>query len=594
MNNDIDKSKRLSAAVILLSTLAVIFMPQIINLDRQKIGFTNSFLAVFIWMLIMLTLKHAALKIDWNDKRGLVLAFSLAFFFSGAMLFGTQLENEGYVNFKDWKLWISLPVFTCFFGIFAFFAFSILEDHTKQKKIFEDKTERKHKEIISFMLMFFCWFIVFLAVYPGFFVYDATDEYVQVATRNFSAHHPLLHVLLLGGCICGVHKFTGSYNSGIALYTILQMLVAAGVLTGVTAYMRKRKVPSIICNAAVLYYALFPVIVMFVMCSSTVAIFTLAFLVLLLSLLHLGQDPEHFFLSKKSIICFWASAVVMLLFRPNGIYVFVLMIPVLIVWQKKYRKKQILILAAVLSVYFGINSILAAVLNADTSENQEMLTVPIQQLARTYELDREVFSQDDIEILHEILSEDVLRQYRPKLSDPVKYYFNNEAYASDPFRYISLWARIGIKKPLTYINAWLINSYGFWYPDTVVDVYRGNSVFTFTYGDSSYFGYEVEYPGTRESKIPLLDELYRKLSLEIYKEKIPIFSMLFSPGFVFWIFAFMMIYLLYRRRYKVLIPNILVCFLYLTVIFGPTYLPRYVLIFWFAMPVFAALFAEEL
>lgn len=41
---------------------------------------------------------------------------------------------------------------------------------------------------------------------------------------------------------------------------------------------------------------------------------------------------------------------------------------------------------------------------------------------------------------------------------------------------------------------------------------RGNTVFTFTYKDNSYFGYEVEQPGVRESKIPWLDEVYRKLS----------------------------------------------------------------------------------
>ena len=44
---------------------------------------------------------------------------------------------------------------------------------------------------------------------------------------------------------------------------------------------------------------------------------------------------------------------------------------------------------------------------------------------------------------------------------------------------------------------------------------------TFTYDKNSYFGYETEAPGVRESKIPVIDELYRKLSLEIYKERIP-------------------------------------------------------------------------
>ena len=147
---------------------------------------------------------------------------------------------------------------------------------------------------------------------------------------------------------------------------------------------------------------------------------------------------------------------------------------------------------------------------------------------------------------------------------------------------------------MSYINAWLVNSYGFWYPDTVIDVYSGNTVFTFTYADSSYFGYEVEEPGFRDSKIPWLDEAYRKLALEISQEKIPIYSMLYSPGGIFWGIAFVFAYVLYRKKYDLVIPYLMVLIVWLTVLLGPTYLPRYVLIFWFGMPLFVSMLGEEL
>ena len=184
--------------------------------------------------------------------------------------------------------------------------------------------------------------------------------------------------------------------------------------------------------------------------------------------------------------------------------------------------------------------------------------------------------------------------YNPKLSDPVKIHFRNSAYEADKSKYVRLWLRIGLKKPLSYINAWLMNSYGFWYPDTVIDVYSGNTVFTFTYGESSYFGYEVEEPGYRDSKIPWLDEVYRRLALEISQEKIPIYSMLYSPGGIFWCIAFVFSYVLYRRKYHLVIPYLMVLLVWLTVILGPTYLPRYVLIFWYGLPLFAAMMLNEI
>ena len=441
--------------------------------------------------------------------------------------------------------------------------------------------------------MFLCWCPVLLAVYPGFFVYDAQEEWLQVASRTFTTHHPLIHVLLLGGIICAVHKITDSYNLGIACYMIVQMFLAAGSFTYLLAYFRKKRVSKAIRFSAMVYFAFFPVIVMFTLCSAKDTIFTLALLMLLVSMLEMGISPEAFFVSKKSMTFFVLAALTMLLFRKNGIYAFVLMIPVLLIYHKKNRKKMGALLCIILAAYLLISETLTFTLQAENTENQEILTVPIQQLARTYKFNKDVFSTEEIKILHEILPEEALALYNPKLSDPVKYRFQNAAYAADKSKYIGLWLKIGLRKPLSYVNAWLVNSYGFWYPDTIIDVYSGNTVFTFTYQDSSYFGYEVEEPGVRDSKIPWLNEAYRKLSLEIEQEKIPILSMLYSPGGMFWCFAYVFSYRFYRRKYHILLPYLLVLLIWLKVLLGPTYLPRYVLIFWFGLPLFAAVMLEE-
>lgn len=241
-----------------------------------------------------------------------------------------------------------------------------------------------------------------------------------------------------------------------------------------------------------------------------------------------------------------------------------------------------------------VNAGLKTALHADASEKQEILTVPIQQLARTYKYTPEVFDEEDTKTLHEILPEEALRMYNARLSDPVKWRFENVTFQKDKSKYAWLWIKIGLRKPLSYLNAWWMTSYGFWYPDAVVNVYQGNSVFTFTYKDSSYFGYEVEEPGARESKMPWLDEIYRRLSLEIWKEKVPVLSMLFSMGGMFWLYAFCFVYFLYKRKYQMLLPFYMIFAVWLTVILGPTYLPRYVLVFWFGLPLLVSMVLEPL
>ncbi|MCM1262408.1 MAG: DUF6020 family protein [Butyrivibrio sp.] len=585
---------------VVIATVGVFCFPQILNLEDGNLGFTNSIFAVFAWILCIYVLNSSLNGIDIHETRGWIIAGILSFLFSVAMLFGVRLDTEGSVNFKELELWIAIPILTCFFAIPIRKLWKVIGDiegrasnHAQSVKVpqFIDFI-KKHENLMIYLCLFICWIPVLLAVYPGFFVYDAQTEYLQVALRTFSTHHPLVHVLMLGGIICAVHKVTGSYNLGIACYMIVQMLIVAGTFTYLLNFLKKRKVSGRLRLASVIYYALFPVIVMYAMCSTKDTIFTAALLIVVISMLEMGIEPEGFFTSKIKMLIFVFSTLVMLLFRRNALYAFIIMTPVILIFFKKYFRKIALMIAVIFVSFFLIDETLTFVLHADDSENQEILTVPIQQLTRAYKYNKDAFEDADIATLHEILPEEALELYNPKLSDEVKYQFQNAAYEADKLKYMKLWAKIGLKKPLTYINAWLVNTYGLWYPDTVIDVYRGHNKFTFVYQDSSYFEYETEQPGVRESKLPWLDEVYRKMSLEIAKEKIPLVSMLFSPGFMFWCYSFAFSYAVYRRKYYVLPPYLMMFLVWLTMLLGPTYLVRYALILWFALPLFVAVTLE--
>ena len=70
--------------------------------------------------------------------------------------------------------------------------------------------------------------------------------------------------------------------------------------------------------------------------------------------------------------------------------------------------------------FLVVNKGFALVLHADDSENQEILTVPIQQLARVYTMEGDTLTEQQKETLFEILPEEALKRYNPKVSDPVK------------------------------------------------------------------------------------------------------------------------------------------------------------------------------
>ena len=593
----------------------VLFLPQMLLSEGRGLGFSNSFLSVAVFLLAFPAVRHAVERMlsetGAAGKVKGVLTLLLAFGFVLACTLGSRLEADGYLLLTDWRLWLSLPFLTLFFAALLERLYGLLEERmagdgvkaaggaraeeqegaaVRKAGLFSrwEKLPVGKRRLLVFLFFLIVWGIVLLAVWPGFFVYDAQEEFNQVAQRRFTTHHPLLHVLLLGGIISAGNKLFGSYNAGIACYMIFQMTVLAVCFTWVLDSLRKKGAPLWLRVAGTLYFAFFPVIQMYVLCSAKDTLYSAAMLAVILLLVRLAEEREAFFSGKKNVAALAGALCLMALMRHNGLYILILLIPAMaaLAGRKQWMRAALAGLCALI-LTLGVSAGLKTVFHAEDSENQEMLTVPIQQLARTWTLSPEVFTEEEEEVLFSFLPREALERYTPKLSDNVKISFNNAAYAQDSSAFWRLWLSIGGKAPASYLNAWLLTSYGFWYPDAVLDGYQGNTVFTFTYGESSYFGYETELPGQRHSFIPWLDALFEKMSLELFQQRVPVLSMLFSPGFLFWVYAAGIVFLLRCGRFRQAAAFLPAGLNWLTVLLGPTSLVRYVLIFWFALPVLA-------
>lgn len=617
------KGRTVLAAI--LSFGDVCALPWALSLEGGWLGYTNSILAVFLFLGLFWLVRRALDSVLSVEKRRgeisceensgeeisskekscgdasvereacgggkWLLPGLLGTLFSVCMVFGAQLDTRERVPFHSGGMWGSILILSVSAALLTRFFWDLpawtgrKEEGAWGEISPERQAGRKRLRGLFFraLVIFLLCFPVFLAVYPGFFVYDAQDELLQVVTRNFSTHHPLFHVLLLGGIIQSVYKITGSYNLGIACYTLLQMGVMSFIFAGCVEILKDRGLRRPWRMGLTLYFGLCPVLVMFSLCSAKDGLFTGMLLITVLLLQELCTCPEKY--SGARLLAPGASALFMMLLRHNGFYAFCVFAVACTVYLRNYRKKMAVFFGAVILLYLGVNAALTGIFHADASENQEILTVPISQIARVYSDQGDDLPRQEREILHRYLSEEALSRYTPRVSDGVKIHFDNQAYRADRKSFLKLWLKWGAEHPFTYLNAWFMTSYGFWYPDTVIDVYRGNTVFTFTYEDSSYFGYEVEEPGSRESRIPWLDECYRRMSLEIAQQRIPVLSMLFSPGFLFWVMAFLMGFLWDKGYRRETLPFLLPLLCWLTVILGPTYLVRYVVFLWVIVPV---------
>ena len=591
--------RRLLAA--LLSFAGVCALSRMLKTGGDAIAFTNSIFSVLTFLALYLLMEKILKASFRGKKRRWILPGLFGTAFSFCMITGVQLDTRGSVPFSDPSLWLAILAGAVVMTLSVRYFWDLIDGKQRERAVSRQRegeaTDQGEKRWNTFSgwflpsaLIFVMYLPVFLAVYPGFFVYDAQDELMQVVTRSFSTHHPLVHVLMLGGIIQAVYKLTGSYNAGIACYTVFQMLVMAGIFGWCIRKLEKWGVGKGYRILTTLYFGLCPVLVMFSLCSAKDGLFAGMLLIMTILLTELFKAPEEFWKQKGKLLLLLAASLGMMLLRHNGFYAFAVFSVLTVIYLKKDRKKAALYFGGILATYLVVSAGLTGILRADASENQEMLTVPISQMARVYQNRKEELPPEEKELLYQYLPQEALEHYTPKVSDGVKVHFNNQAYEADRGSFLKLWLKWGTENPFTYLNAWFMTSYGFWYPDTVIDVYRGNTVFTYTYEDSSYFGYEVEQPGTRQSKLPWLSEIYRRMSLEIFQQRIPVVSMLFSPGFLFWMSAFILCFWGYHGRWKKVMALMPVMLCWLTVLLGPTYLTRYVVYLWAVLPVILAEF----
>jgi hypothetical protein len=534
------------------------------------------------------------MKPDKDAKMAWLMSGLFGVLASVFLIFGYQLESADAINLSDKNALSILLMFIMIFTIDTRYVWRNYDSALNGGKLFGfitlpkgtgDAEVTRKDFLFNYLSMIVLSIPVMLAEYPGFFVYDAQDELNEVLTRSFTTHHPLLHVLLLGVVIALFHKISGSWNVGIFAYIFLQMLVITAIFAYVVTYLQRRGIGKRSRILWVLYYGLFPTIVMYTLCSCKDGLFSALLLLLTVFLVQLVSSPEAFISDKKKVAAFVLTAVLMPMFRHNGFYAYLVFIPFALIYFRKSLKPMLIgMLVAPVVLYLALSGILSAACHTKGTHHQEMLTVPIMQLARVYAYEGDSLSAQEKELIESYIPKSNLDKYTPRVSDLVKVDFNNELYEQNSADFWRVWKTQLVKHPVAYINAWLLTSYGYWYPPAIINVYKGNTVYSFTYEDSSYFGYEVEPPGERKSLIHAIDKLYKYLSIGSFQQDAPVLHLFFGPGLYVFIYMFVFAYRLYKKRFGNILPFMPMILTFCTVLLGPTYLIRYVLYLWLCLP----------
>lgn len=445
--------------------------------------------------------------------------------------------------------------------------------------------------LFSASVILLCWIPVFLAYYPSVFAYDAEGQLYQVLAHDYSTHHPLLHTMFLGAFFRLGDILPGSYSAGMAIHSIAQMLLMAAVFGYALARLAARNVPAALRISLLLFYALFPTNSVLALSTTKDVLFSALALLYTLAVYDMA-DPAGRSLKRKDWILYILWTVLLLLFRNNALYALLLTIPTVcfLLHRKKTQYSTLwrrylsyTVLALVLSMTGSMA--LKASVHAHNGSPREMLSIPLQQIARTRVRAEETLSADMRRELDQYLSSEwVFAAYDPHLADPVK---SRAVIHNNPAGFIKTWVRLGLEHPQIYMDAFLDTSIGYWFLEdqTHAQIYGLGTESGFGYLSTDTRAMPAGFEIPQQSRLPRLRAWMERIVSDNGYRNIPVLRILFAPAFYWWLLCLYMAVTIYKRQYLLLLPAVfLVCY-YLTLLLSPAVLIRYMYPFVVTSPV---------
>lgn len=514
-------------------------------------------------------------------KRLLGYASALGAVFSAVTVAGTELKKYGAFRPFAWgNLFAGLGLFVLLglvYGAALAGLFWLLDRQSERELKKEGLLSRlSGNGFFVFALLLICWIPVWLAFFPGHFSADSLTQFESYYNEDPYSHHPLIHTALLGFCMMiGIDMHPEGYATyGLAIYCAVQMALLAACVAYACWWMKRRHVPVWARIAVTLLFAIGPFYAPWPFCAQKDVLFAALVLLFCLQLVDLWQ----FGMKPVRLIFFAVIAVLMMLFRNNGVYALALLLPFAIWWGRGRRIRLGALLAGCMALYLIINTTMVNVMQATEGSRVEILSIPLQQIARTLRDDPEAIALDADGVLETLYGDtDPASIYHDQIADPVKWAVDYDLLDENIPELLKLWARMGVGHLKTYVEAFMVQ----------------NLPYILPYSDMLYnFDMTVHqidfFPIEQYSFYPELRKVYMEYDETLSFMGIPGTRLMSDTAFFVWLTLIGFVYALYRRERGLMMAFGFLLTVWITCLLGPVALMRYMLGLFYATPVLLA------
>ena len=291
----------------------------------------------------------------------------------------------------------------------------------------------------------------FICLYPGTLGYDGP---IQIAMyygeQPITMHHPVFHTWLMGILISAGKNMFGSANAGLAFYCAVQGSVVLVSLAGVFGFLRRYNVPFAVLMIILLWTAWNPYMQAITFATTKDVLFGAFFLdFLILFIMAAEREAAD---GKCIYILLGCTALLTCLTRNQGIYLIAGVGLLELIMHRK--KKIVLVLAGAVCCMLCISFVNTHFLHIQKGDAKEMLSVPMQQVARVlFEQENAVITDEQREAVLRVIPEEGIEEYSEWIADPVKSRLKTEELKKDLSGYFRLYLQLGRQNPGLYFRA---------------------------------------------------------------------------------------------------------------------------------------------
>ncbi len=493
------------------------------------------------------------LVIHQMTQRDWVWLFVMSAIIAACGVFGVS-----YVVGEGWALlpwWLALVLIIVGTFLVAGITFLLDVAFTKFDKESGSKSQREFERLlpkwsvasiaIFSLIMLALWLPWYVANFPGGAYWDTYYQIFQVYPEHHPIaiipwgdaydrtltdawlvdHHPVLVTMIYGLFGWASDQLTGTWMTGVAIFTAIAGILHCIAFTSSVAYLRRIGVSPALCFAAYLFFALMPFVPTWAMCMVKDSFFGLFYVPYFMMMIETVRTRGKFLTKRSHVVWFVVLALILCLTKKQGIFMVVITAAVgwFAFWWRGRRAASLVkaqvapegaasattattaepvavepgdaaqpaetpeekvvaakaarrtflaqALASLLAIAVVLPLIVFPLLNIQQGGRQEILGPLFQQTARYIVEHPDEVTDEEKEAISAVLDYDKIKDgYVFNFQDSVKYRYNLDATTEDLLRYLQVYVQQGMKDPEAYFAAFMSLAGYYVAPTAVINI----------------------------------------------------------------------------------------------------------------------------